>query len=122
MANTNHEINAFIEASKKALAPAVRFNELSAKAFERVARLQYDALGDFLNYGLAHLHLGTSVKDVPTFVQKSTELTHQFVEKQTQRSQELLKVASESQADFTQWMDKTTAEVAAKTAKFDKAA
>ncbi len=122
MANPNTEINAFLEASKKALAPAARFNELSAKTIERVARMNYEALGDFLNYGLAHLHLTSSVKDVPAFVKKSTELTHQLVEKQTQRSQELIKLASESQADFTQWLDKTTAEVAAKTAKFEKAA
>jgi len=122
MANTNHEINAFLEATHKAFAPAIRFNELSAKAVEKVARMNYDALGDFLNFGLAQLHLGSSVKDVPAFVQKSTELTHQFVEKQTQRSQDFLKLASESQADFTQWLDKTTAEVAAKTAKIDKAA
>lgn len=122
MANTTTEINAFLEATQKALAPAIRFNELSAKTIEKVARMNYDVLGDFLNYGLAQLHLTSSVKDVPAYVQKSTELAHQFVEKQTARSQDFLKVASESQADFTQWVDKTTAEVAAKTAKFDKAA
>lgn len=122
MANATHEINAFLEASRKALAPAIRFNELSAKTFEKVARLNYDALGDFLNYSLAQLNLVTNVKDVPAFVQKSAELAHQFAEKQTQRSQDLLKVASESQADFTHWVDKTSAEVAANTAKFDKAA
>lgn len=122
MANTTTEINAFIETTKKAMAPALRFNELSAKAFERVARMQYDAMGDFLNYGLAHLHLGSSIKDVPAFVQKSTELTHQLVEKQTQRTQELMKLAGESQAEFTQWLDKTTAEVSQKVSKFEKAA
>ena len=122
MANTNPEINAFFEATHKAFAPAVRFNEISARTVEKIARLNYDALGDLLNFSLAQLHIGSSVKDVPAFVQKTTELTHQFVEKQTQRSQDFLKLASESQADFTQWLDKTTAEVAAKTAKVEKAA
>ncbi len=122
MANTTPEINAFIEASQKALAPALRFNEISARTIEKLARLNYEAFGDFLNFGLAQLQLGTSVKDVPALVQKTTELTHQFVEKQTQRSQDFLKLASESQADYTQWLDTTAAQVAAKTAKVEKAA
>ena len=122
MANTTPEINAFIEASQKALAPALRFNEISARTIEKLARLNYEAFGDFLNFGLAQLQLGTSVKDVPALVQKATELTHQFVEKQTQRSQDFLKLASESQADYTQWLDTTAAQVAAKTAKVEKAA
>lgn len=122
MANTNPDINAFIQATQKAFAPAVRFNELSTRTVEKLARMNYEALGDVLNFSLAQLHLGSSVKDVPAYVQKTTELTHQFVEKQTQRSQDFLKLASESQADFTQWLDKTTAEVAAKAAKVEKAA
>lgn len=122
MANTTTEINAFLEATQKAFAPVVRLNEISARSIEKIARLNYDLLGDFMNFGLAQLHLGSHVKDVPALMQKATELTHQFVEKQTQRSQDFLKLASESQADYTQWFDKTAAEVAAKTAKVDKAA
>ncbi len=117
MANASPEINAFIEATHKALAPAVRFNEISVRAAEKIVRLNYELMGDFLNLGLAQLHLGSSIKDVPALVQKSTELTHQFVEKQTQRSQDFLKLAGESQSDYAQWFDKTSAEISAKTTK-----
>jgi phasin family protein len=117
MANPTAEINAFLEASQKAFSPFVRFSELSARTVERLARHQYEVAGDALNFGLASLHASTAAKDVPSYVQKSTELANQFVEKQTARQQELVKLATEYQAEFTQWFDKAAQELPAK-AKF----
>ena len=117
MANPNAEINAFLEASQKAMAPLLRFNELSARAVERAARFHYDVAGDALNFALANLHTSTQAKDVPSLLQKSAELANQFVERQTQRSQDLVKLAGEYQAEFTQWFDKLTTELPAKAMK-----
>jgi phasin family protein len=121
MANPNAEINAFLEASQKAMAPLVRFSELSARAVERAARFQYEVAGDALNFALANLHTGTQAKDVPSLMQKSAELANQFVEKQAQRSQDLVKLAGEYQAEFTHWFDKLTTELPVKAVKLGSA-
>lgn len=110
MSNTTAEINSFVEQTRKLSAPFLKANELSAKAFERVARYQYELAGDMLNLGLAQLHAATQAKDVPALLQKQAELANTYFEKQTQRSQDLLKLASESQAEFTAFIDSTTAE------------
>jgi phasin family protein len=117
MANPNAEINAFLEASQKAVAPLLRFNELSARAVERAVRFQYEVAGDALNFALANLHTSTQAKDVASLMQKSAELANQFVEKQTQRSQDLVKLAGEYQTEFTQWFDRLTTELPAKAMK-----
>jgi hypothetical protein len=121
MANPNAEINAFLEASQKAVAPLLRLNELSARAVERAARFQYEVAGDALNFALANLHTSTQAKDVPSLLQKSAELANQYVEKQAQRSQDLVKLAGEYQAEFTQWFDKLTTELPAKVVKLGSA-
>ncbi len=110
MSNTTAEINSFVEQTRKLSAPFVKANELSAKAFERVARYQYEIAGDALNFGIAQLHAATQAKDVQTLLQKQAELANSYFEKQTQRSQDLLKIASEAQAEFTSFVDSTTSE------------
>ena len=103
------------------MAPLLRFNELSARAFERAAHFQYEVAGDALNFALANLHTSTQAKDVPSLLQKSAELANQYVEKQAQRSQDLVKLAGEYQAEFTQWFDKLTTELPAKVVKIGSA-
>lgn len=108
------ELNSFLEASKKAFAPMVRFNEIAAKNLERSARYQYELAGDFLNLGIAQLHAAAQSKDVTEMLQKQTELTTTFVEKQSARSQDLVKLAGEAQAEFSKWMDQTAVDLAAR--------
>lgn len=110
MSNTTAEINSFVEQTRKFSAPLLKANELTAKAFERVARYNYELAGDALNFGLAALHTATQAKDVPALLQKQAEITNSFFEKQTQRAQDFLKIASESQAEFTSFVDTTTSE------------
>lgn len=110
MSNTTAEINSFVDQTRKIGAPFLKAHELSAKTFERVARYNYELAGDMLNFGLAQLHAATQAKDVPSLLQKQAELANAYFEKQTQRSQDLLKIASESQAEFTSFVDSSTAE------------
>jgi phasin family protein len=110
MSNTTAEINSFAEQARRLGAPLLKANEISAKAFERVARHQYELAGDLLNLGIAQLNAATQAKDVPALLQKQAELAHTYFEKQTQRSQDLLRIASESQAELTSFIDGATAE------------
>jgi phasin family protein len=110
MSTTSAEINTFIENSRKLTAPFAKANELSAKTFEKLARYHYEIAGDLLNLSLAQIAAATQSKDVPELVKKQAELANGYVAKQTQRSQDFLKIATEAQSDLTQLIDATANE------------
>jgi phasin family protein len=112
MTNPTFDFNVFVDASKKALAPAARFNELAVQGFERIARQQYAFAGELLEIAIKQMQLPSQVKDVNELAAKQVELTTQFVEKTTQRSQDLVKLATEQQSELTKWYDKAAAEYA----------
>jgi phasin family protein len=112
MTNPTFDFNVFIDASKKAFAPALKFNELAVQGFERVARQQYAFAGEMLEIAIKQLQLPSQVKDVNELTAKQVELTTQLVEKTTQRSQDLVKLATEQQAELSKWYDKAAADYA----------
>jgi len=108
MTKTTAEINAFTENSRKFAEPAQRFAAFSAQLTEGFLRHSYEAAGDFLNLGIAALHGATQAKDMSELVSKQSELARVCIEKQTERSKDLFKLASESQAHVTEWLGQTT--------------
>lgn len=110
MTTPNFDFTAFVDASKKAFAPAVKFNELTLQGFERVARQQFAFAGEVLEFSLQQLQLATTAKDFNELTARQIELATQFAEKATQRSQDLVKFSSEQQAQLTKWFDQTVAE------------
>lgn len=121
MTNPATEINAFIESSRKFAEPVARFQELAARTTERFARYGYDVAGDYLNLGIAALHAASQSKDLPELLKKQSELANSYFEKHAARSQDLLKIAAETQANMTEWVDKASTEFTAR-AKTAKAA
>jgi hypothetical protein len=122
MTNPTAEINAFLENSRKFAEPIAKLQAVSARTFERFARYGYEVAGDYLNLGLATLHATTQAKDAPELLKKQAELANAYFEKQTQRSQDLLKIAGEAQADVTAWIDQTSTEYTSRAQKAAKAA
>ena len=57
------DFSAFVDASKKAFAPAAKFNELTLQGFERVARQQFAFVGEVLEFSLQQLQLTTTARD-----------------------------------------------------------
>jgi phasin family protein len=112
MTQPTFDFNAFIDAGKKAFAPAVKLNELSAAAFERVARQQYAFAGEMLEFSLQQLQLVSTVRDFNDLTARQIELSTQFAERATQRSQDLIKLQAEHQAQLTKWFDQTVSESA----------
>jgi len=113
MTNPAFDFNAIIESSKKAFEPALKFNALAVQGFERVARQQYAFAGELLEIAIKQMQLPSQVKDVNELTAKQIELTTQLVEKTTQRSQDMIKLATEQQAEMTKWYDKAAADYAA---------
>ena len=122
MTNTTAEINAFLENSRKFAEPMTRLQTLSARTLERFARYNYEVAGDYLNYTLATMHAAMQTQELPALIKTQTELANSHFEKQTQRSQDFLKLAGEAQADVTQWVDQATTEFTARSQKAAKAA
>jgi hypothetical protein len=116
MTKTTAEINAFIDNSRKFAEPVTRFQALSARMTERFLRYGYETAGDFLNIGIAAMHVATQSKDLPELLQKQSELARTCFEKQSERSQDLIKIAGETQAHVTEWFDQTSSEFTAKAA------
>ena len=112
MINPTFDFNAFIDAGKKAFAPAIKLNELSAAAFERIARQQYAFVGEMLEFSLQQWQVASSARDINDLTSRQIELSTQFAERATQRSQDLLKVSTEHQAQLTKWFDQTVSESA----------
>ena len=110
MFNQTFDFNAFIDAGKKAFAPAIKLNELSAIAFERIARQQYAFAGEVLEFSLQQLQLASTVRDLNDLTSRQIELSTQFAERATQRSQDLFKLSTEHQAQLTKWFDQAVTE------------
>jgi len=116
MTHQTFDFNAFVDASKKALAPAIKLGELSFAGFERVARQQYAFAGEMLEFSLKQMQLASTSRDFNDLTARQIELSTQFAERATQRSQDLIKLSSEHQAELTKWFDQTVSE-SAKVAK-----
>ena len=116
------DFNAFLDASKKAFAPAVKFNELSFAGFERIARQQFAFAGEVLEFSLQQMQLATTVRDFNDLTSRQIELSTQFAERATQRSQDLIKLTTEHQAEMTKLFDRTVTETVAESAKVAKKA
>lgn len=112
MTQPTFDFNAFLDAGKKAMAPAVKFNELSLAGFERIARQQYAFVGEMLEFSLQQWQLASSARDINELTSRQIELSTQFAERATQRSQDLIKLSSEHQAQLTKWFDQTVSESA----------
>jgi len=110
MTSPTFDFTSFIDAGQKAFAPVVKFNELSVQSFERIARQQYAFAGEMLEFSLKQLQLTSTVRDINDLTARQIELTTEFAERATQRSQDLIKLSSEHQAQLTKWFDQTVTE------------
>ena len=110
MTNPTFDFNALIDASKKAMAPAVKLNELSRSGFERIARQQYAFVGEMLEFSLQQWQVASSARDINDLTSRQIELSTQFAERATQRSQDLIKLGTEHQAQLTKLFDQTVSE------------
>jgi phasin family protein len=110
MTHPTFDFNAFLDAGKKAFAPAVKLNELSMQGFERIARQQFAFAGEVLEFSLQQLQLASTARDVNDLTSRQIELSTQFAERATQRSQDLIKLSTEHQAQLTKWFDQAVSE------------
>jgi Phasin protein len=103
----------------KSFAPIARFTELTAQSFEKLAKFQVDATIDLVNHGAARLQATSQATSPALFIARHSELSNEYVSKQSQKWQEFVKFSKDLQADVTQWAEDAKTQVAA---SFPKAA
>ncbi len=117
MAQAIPEFNTLIEQQKAALAPFARFGETSIRSFERLLRHHYAVAGDVLEYSIAQLNALSAAKDPAGLVSHQSGLAADFVAKQTSRSNDFFKLATEVQAEFGKLVETVAEEAPAAAAK-----
>ena len=101
------DFNALLDFQKRAMAPFLELNEFAVRTFERAARHGYETAGEALEYGIAQARAALTAKDPQQLATRQAQLATEFVGRQTERSNEWLKIAAQAQAE----MDELTAAV-----------
>ena len=88
----------FAEMQKKtmeSLEPMQNMNSVAAQAFERIARKNYDLMGDLVDYAVAQVKVPESDTDMQTAYEQRVADTQAFAEKVNARAAEYVELASE---------------------------
>jgi phasin family protein len=109
LSKKHEDFGGYLEFAQRAAAPLGRMNELAVRNVERMARLQYDMAGDWLQFGLAQMHATVEARDLGSLLSRQAEIASQFVEKISRRQQDLARLSTEAQADAARWIDETSA-------------
>src|SRR6185295_18902606 len=99
MPNRSKDSTAYFDFAKRAFAPASRFNALVARNFEQGARLQYALLGDWMQLTLDQVNAVSQADDLGTLASRQAQIANRFAELSSRRSQEMLKAATDVQAE-----------------------
>lgn len=88
----------FAEMQKKTmenLEPVQNMNSVAAQAFERIARKNYDLMGDLVDYAVAQVKVPESDADMKDVYEQRVAETQAFAEKVNARAAEYVELASE---------------------------
>jgi phasin family protein len=117
MTDTTFDPKTIFETYRSAFAPALKVQQESVKALDRVGRYQSAVAGDYLEWSLAQAKAALGAQTPADFVSKQVELTTALSEKLRARAQEFVTLSTEVQAGFTDVVTDTTAKVVAETKK-----
>ncbi|MGH8287270.1 MAG: phasin family protein [Steroidobacteraceae bacterium] len=106
MAQKTQDFNV-VDFQNRFFAPFARLNELAVRNFEQAARFGYEVAGDVLELTIAQARAAADARDVAALVSRQSELATSFIDKQSQRTNDWLKIATRAQTDFTGWAGKT---------------
>src|SRR4030095_9302524 len=100
MASKQQDSFSYLEFARRAFAPTVRCNELRVRNCEQAARFHHEVAGDLLEATVEQLNAAVSTRDLGTLASRHAEIVNRLTDKASKRSQELVKLATESQAQF----------------------
>jgi len=107
MPNRSKDTHAYFDFAKRAFAPASRFNALVTRNVEQGARLQYALLGDWMQLTLDQLNAVSQAEDLGTLASRQAQIANRYAELSSRRTQEMLKAATDVQAEFAKWVEES---------------
>jgi hypothetical protein len=105
VAQKNQDFNV-MDFQARFFGPFARLNELAVRNFAEAARFGYEVAGDVLELTIAQARVAADARDVPALVTRQSELATAFVEKQSQRANDWLKIATKAQGELKSWAGK----------------
>jgi Phasin protein len=112
MSESTFDPKAILETYRNAFAPALKAQQESITAIDRVGRYQYAVAGDYLEWSLAQAKAALGAQTPAEFVSKQVELTTALSEKLRARAQEFVTLATEAQNSFANTVNEASAKVA----------
>lgn len=112
----------FAEMQKKtleSLEPVQNMNSLAAEAFERIARKNYDLMGDLVDYAVSQVKMPAAESNMQDVYEARIAQTKAFAEKVNERAAEYVALAGElgEMVQSTAGVKPTAAKAAADTAE-----
>jgi phasin family protein len=113
----NQNFQTMIDSAQEAIAPMFKYNEFAAKAFERVARKQWELAGACVDLGIEQMNSLASAKDVQTVLTTQQSLVTRWNETVSKGSMELMEIVRDNQSEALDLFTKQTKETAQKATK-----
>lgn len=95
MKSVNNQIDQFVEFQRKNLEPVQHLGNLYAEAFERVARKNYDMMGDLVDFTVQQVQLPVGKSHPQEIYEAQSERTRAFAEMLNSRTVEYMELAGE---------------------------
>lgn len=122
MSDSPFDPKTIYDAYRNAFAPALKAQQESIQAIDRLGRYQFAVAGDYLEWSLAHAKAAVSAQTPTDLMSKQVELATSLSEKLRVRAQEFATLATEAQQSFTQVVTDAAARGAAMSKETTKAA
>lgn len=95
MKSVNEQFAEMQKKTMESLEPMQNMNNVAAQAFERIARKNYDLMGDLVDYAVAQVKLPEGEVDVQKVYEQRVAETKAFADKVNARAAEYVELAGE---------------------------
>ncbi|MFK7993196.1 MAG: phasin family protein [Granulosicoccus sp.] len=95
MKSVNEQFAEMQKKTMESLEPIQNLNTVAAQAFERIARKNYDLMGDLVDYAVTQVKLPAGEADVQQVYEQRVADTKAFAEKVNERAAEYVALAGE---------------------------
>jgi len=95
MKTVNEQLAEMQKKSLESLEPLQNMNTVAAEAFERIARKNYDLMGDLVDYAVAQVKLPEGETDIQQVYEQRVAETKAFADKVNERAAEYVALAGE---------------------------
>ena len=115
-------MESWFENSKVAMQPARELSEITARAFEKANEQNMAFVKDYMDFSLRGWKLLGATRDPRALVEQQVELAQEAGQKMFAVAEAYTKLATEMQAEFSTWTEKTAETAVAKAEEATEAA